>query len=252
MSEQLLKLAEDLNLPALFCEQLAAGHRITMWAEELSLVRARIWAVYQDTPGKFSLELKFQGYTGSQADGWPLVPLPEDIATARNSSDPNYWEIQGYVLVLAEDLEKEVLGAVENLLDWTKQRKADKAANIEVDYKSCPNLFFKPANDEAGLQLLPKISKSGDLSFGGWAYQHLEWRGNGIGATSAQLVDIDEHFAARPKRRGARVDAPVVPPAPTSPPKVTTPSTPPTPPTRRGKGGSEPPAVDPNILAALV
>lgn len=255
MSEQLLKLAEDLNLPALFCEQLAAGHRITMWSEELEFVRARIWAVYQDTPGKFSLELKFQGYTGSQADGWPLVPLPEDIAAARNSKDPNYWEIQGYVLVLAEDLEKDVLAAVENLLAWTQQKKADKAAGYDINHKECPNLFFKPANDDAGLQLLPKVSKGGDLSFGGWAYQHLEWRGNGIGATSAQLVSTDEHFANGRKRRGADVGAPVkrdIPEVPVVTPTVVTPEKPLT---RRGRGGESPevpPKVDPAVLAALV
>ena len=245
MSQQLVKLAEDLNLPALFCEQLQAGERITMWSEELELVKPRVWGVYQDVPGKFSLQIKFQGYTGSEAEEFCLKALPEDIAAAKAAPDPNYWELQGYAAVMEADLEPDVLAAFQKLLAWTQQAAEDKKNGVAVDYKQCPNLFFKPLNEESGLQLLPKVNKQGELSFSGWAFKALEWRGTGIGG-GGEIYEVNEYFLNGRKSRAN--SAPITPPVVT-PPVITPPSV--TPP-RRGRGGSEPPAVDPNLLATLV
>ena len=248
MSNTLSVLAENMNLPQLFCDQLAAGERLTMWSEELELVKPRVWGVYQDVPGKFSLQLKIQGRTSSEADGWQLVPLPQDIAAAKAAGDNSLWEIGGYVAVHEEDLEPNVVAALEVLLEWTREAAEILKSGNKPNYKECPNLFFKALDSDAGLQLLPRIDKEGKLSFSGWAYQNLEWRGDGIGM--GRKVEVNDYFRnGRPKPVGAN-SAPILPLTPPSAPPVITPPviTPP----RRGRGGSEPPAVDPNLLAANV
>ena len=248
MSNVLSNLAENAGLPQLFVDQLAAGERITMWYEEVSLIKAKVWDVYQDVPGQFQLRLQIQGFTGNQADGYPLEPLPEDLKAA--SEMVGFWTIQGYVAVSSDNLEPDVAAAMSKFVDWSLLNKETKQ-----EESSRPKLWFEAGNSECGLQLLPKAkpnkqSGNEELTFSGWAHRGLEWCGNSIG--SVREVEFDAPFFKRPQR-GARVDASPVPPVIT-PPVITPPViTPPviTPP-RRGRGGSEPPAVDPAVLAANV
>jgi hypothetical protein len=256
MSQDLLKLAEDLNLPALFCEQLQAGQRITMWSEELELVKPRVWGVYQDTPGRFSLQLKIQGRTSSSEDGWQLVPLPKDIAAAKAAGDNSLWEIGGYVVLHEEDLEPEVVAALNVLLEWTGEAGEILKSGSKPNYKDCPNLWFEPQDGDAGLQLLPKINKEGQLSFSGWAYRNLEWHGDGIRGRKVELNDYFRNGKPQPKKveTGAPIsvttrDIPEAPPAP----KAVSPSEAPKTRVRAGSTPPEvPPKVDQSVLAANV
>ena len=237
MSNTLSVLAETMNLPQLFCDQLAAGERLTMWAEEVQLVKTKVWDVYQDSPEEFKLRLQIQGFTGSEAENFPLVELPGDLKAAVEMV--GFWELQGYVAVRTVDLEPSVIAAMTKFAAWSSWHKEEKQ-----EESTRPKLWFE-GNADCGLQLLPKSTvnkKSGkqELTFTGWAYKGLEWCGNGIG--SGTVVEFDASFSKRPQR-GARIDAPVLPPTPPvviTPPSVTLP--------RRGRGGSEPPAVDSNLL----
>ena len=244
----LSNLAEDAGLPQLFVDQLANGERITMWAEEVALVKTKVWDVYQDVEGEYQLRLQIQGFTGSSQDGYPLEPLPEDIALA--STMVGFWQLQGYVAISAANLQPDVVAAMIRFAEWSELNKHEKQ-----EESTRPKLWFEAGDSNCGLQLLPKAktnkkTQKEELTFSGWAHRGLEWCGTGIG--SVREVEFDASFSKRPQR-GARVDASPVPPVIT-PPVITPPViTPPviTPP-RRGRGGSEPPAVDPNLLATLV
>ena len=240
----LSNLAEDAGLPQLFVDQLANGERITMWAEEVALVKTKVWDVYQDVEGEYQLRLQIQGFTGSSQDGYPLEPLPEDIALA--STMVGFWQLQGYVAISAANLQPDVVAAMIRFAEWSELNKHEKQ-----EESTRPKLWFEAGDSDCGIQLLPKSKvnkRSGkeELTFSGWAHRGLEWYGTGIGGASE--VAFDAFFTKRPQR-GARVDAPVVPPIKPVPPVVTPPSAPPT---RRGRGGSEPPAVDLGLLAANV
>ena len=215
-------LAENMNLPAIFCDQLAAGERLTLWSEEVSLIKTKVWDVYQDTPDEFKLRLQIQGFTGSQADNYPLEPLPEDIKAATQMV--GFWEIQGNVAVKTADLDSSVVAAMTRFVEWSALHKREKQ-----EESTRPKLWFEGGSVDCGLQLLPKSTvdkKSGkeQLSFSGWAYRGLEWHGKGIGGGT--VVEFDASFAKR-SQRGARVDAPVLPPAPPAPKVI-----PPIPPSR--------------------
>lgn len=165
-----------------------------MWSKELDLVKTRVWGVYQDTPGSktFSLQLKIQGYTGSKEDGYPLVPLPDDIAAAKASGDNSLWELGGYVSVSVEEEDTQnIEEALKVLLEWTKQSSEQKKNGLKPDYKEMPKLWFEPENEQAGIQLLPKI-REGKLSFSGWAHRGLEWHGDSI--RRGRKVELDEYF----------------------------------------------------------
>ena len=245
MSQQLVNLAENAGLPQLFVDQLAAGERITMWYEEVSLIKAKVWDVYQDVPGQFQLRLQIQGFTGNQADGYPLEPLPEDLKAAGEMV--GFWTIQGYVAVSSDNLEPDVAAAMSKFVAWSLLNKETKQ-----EESSRPKLWFEAGDSDCGLQLLPKSkvnkqSGNEELTFSGWAHRGLEWCGTGIG--SVREVEFDASFTKRP-RRGARVDAP----APT-PPKVIPPTPPKVIPSTRGRGQSPqaPQAPeDQSVLAANV
>ena len=237
-------LAENMNLPAIFCDQLAAGERLTMWSEEVSLVKFKVWDVYQDVEGEFQLRLQIQGFTGSEAENFPLVSLPEDIALAYTMV--GFWQLQGYVAVKAANLEPDVVAAMSKFVAWSSLNKETKQ-----EESSRPKLWFEAGDSDCGLQLLPKSkvnkqSNKEELTFSGWAHRGLEWCGTGIGG-SVREVEFDAAFSQRPARRGARIDAPVLPPTPPAP-KIVPPVVPPS----RGRGQAPQAPANQDLVAANV
>lgn len=245
-------LAEDLDLPAIFTTQLENSDRITMWNEELNLCKSRVWDVYTNSEGEFKLRLEFQGMTDLSEDNYPLVELPEDIASVAKTEHSGYWKLQGYVALNPEDLEHKLQAALESFAAWTKEAQQIAKTGGKADEKTRPWLFFKALNEESALQLLCKLDKEGRLTFSGWGFQHLYWGGKGLGGEWKQLrfqLGADVLAGKPPQPKQVEAGAPSVPPAKV----VTPPPAPPNPPTRRGRGGNnQPPAVDLGLLAGNV
>ena len=242
-------LAENLDMPSIFTTQLENSDRITMWDEELDLCKSRVWDVYTNTEGEFKLRLEFQGMTDLAGDNYPLVELPEDIASVSKVEKSGYWKLQGYVALNPEDLEPKLQAALDAFAAWTKEAQQIAKGGGKADEKTRPWLFFKALNEESALQLLCKLDKEGRLTFSGWGFQHLYWGGNGLGGEWKNLrfqlgADV---LNGKPQPKKVETGAPITPEAP----PVVTP--PPVPPTRRRRGDTQtPPAVNQAVLAANV
>jgi len=198
----LLQLAQDAGIPQFAVNQIAQGDEvITFEASDLEMLRMTVWNVYEDEPGQFQMMVEFQGHCLGE---YQLQPLPADLSTLKDQH--GYFRISGYILERAEDVEEDVAVALEKFACWTLENKGVSKPQGK------PKLFIKASSD-AIMQLVVrsqynKHSKAYEIGFNGWAYEALNWAGDGIGGEKAtkRLVDHSKRRVLPP--------APVAPPAP--------------------------------------
>jgi hypothetical protein len=205
----LYELAQDAGVPQFAVDQIAAGDgRVTFEASDLEMLTFKVWNVYEDTPGQFQMMVTFQGHC---LGAYELQPLPEDLSTMEQQS--GYFKMSGYILEVAEEVPADVAVAMSKFAEWTLENKGVK------NPANRPHLFYKVASAEALVQLVVttsynKSTQADELSFNGWAYQGLEWAGNGIGSVKATKTGISGYT------RKVLPPAPVAPPAPPAPPAL--------------------------------
>lgn len=199
----LYELAQDAGVPQFAVDQIAAGDgRVTFEASDLEMLTFKVWNVYEDTPGQFQMMVTFQGHC---LGAYELQPLPEDLSTMEQQS--GYFKMSGYILEVAEEVPADVAVAMSKFAEWTLENKGVK------NPANRPHLFYKVASAEALVQLVVttsynKSTQADELSFNGWAYQGLEWAGNGIGSVKATKTGISGYTRK------------VLPPAPVAPPAL--------------------------------
>lgn len=205
----LYELAVEAGVPQFCVDQIAAGDgRVTFEASDLEMLTFKVWNVYEDTPGQFQMMVTFQGHCLGE---YELQSLPEDLHTLEQQ--PGYFKLSGYILEVAEDVPAEVAAAMSAFAQWSKENKGVKNA------PNRPYLFYKVTSASALVQLVVttsynKSTQADELSFNGWAYQGLEWAGNGIGSVKATKTGISGYT------RKVLPPAPVAPPAPPAPPAL--------------------------------